>query len=309
MLKNSRARIGAGVIAFAVLGAAAPVAQAPSGAAPDNPSFGPLTVNPLKGNVYWTHGGTGGNNCNAGFIVGDRGVIVIDAKLNADSARQMLDAIATITAKPVTHVILTHSDGDHVNGLAAFPAGIAIIAHEGTKSELERAAAAGGRGAPPPAATPTQVVRGGGESLAIDGVKLRLVHVAPAHTSGDLAVFLPDQRILFTGDLMATTRPEPLVHPEKGGTSDGFVQSYRAMIALGAETIVTGHGVLVTNADLQKRMTETEARRDRVRTLVAQGRSLEEVRQALGEPVTVAGPGGRGAVASLTEIIYRELAK
>jgi glyoxylase-like metal-dependent hydrolase (beta-lactamase superfamily II) len=264
-------------------------------------------VNPLKGNVYWTQGGTGGNNCNTGFVVGDRGVIVIDAKLNAESARLMLDAIRTITAKPVTHVILTHSDGDHVNGLAAFPAGITVIAHEGAESELERAFAAGGRGAPPVSAAPTEVVRGSGESLTIDGVKLRLVHVAPAHTSGDLAVFFHDQRILFTGDLMATTRPEPLVHTEKGGTSDGFVQSYRAMIALGAETIVTGHGVLVTNVDLQKRMMGTEARRDRVRALVAQGKSLEEVRQELGDPVTVAGPGGRGAVASLTEIIYHEL--
>jgi hypothetical protein len=181
MLKDSLARIGVGVIAFAILGTVALVAQAPGGAPPpDNPSFGPLIVNPLKGNVYWTQGGTGGNNCNTGFVVGDRGVIVIDAKLNAESARLMLDAIRTITAKPVTHVILTHSDGDHVNGLAAFPAGITVIAHEGAKSELERAFAAGGRGAPPVSAAPTEVVRGSGESLTIDGVKLRLVHVAPA---------------------------------------------------------------------------------------------------------------------------------
>jgi len=274
-----------------------------------NPSFGPLVVNALRADVYWTQGGVNGNNSNTGFIIGDRGVIVIDAKVNADSARLMLDEIGTITTRPVTHVILTHSDGDHINGLSAFPPGVVVVAHENTKRELERMASTGGRGAPPPGAIPTQLVRTGRESLNIHGVNLVLVHVAPAHTSGDLAVFLPEQKVLFTGDLMATTRPEPLVHPEKGGTSDGFVQSYRALIALGAETIVTGHGTLVTNVDLQKRMMETQARRDRVAALVAEGKSLEAVKTELGDPQTVPGPGGRGGIPPLSEIIYNELKK
>jgi alkyl sulfatase BDS1-like metallo-beta-lactamase superfamily hydrolase len=51
----------------------------------------------LKGKRLLDAGGTGGNNCNTGFVVGDRGVIVIDAKLNAESAKLMLDAIAKIT--------------------------------------------------------------------------------------------------------------------------------------------------------------------------------------------------------------------
>jgi hypothetical protein len=98
MSTDSLARICVGVIAFATWGAVAVVA--PGGAAPpDNPSFDPLTVNPPKGNAYWTQGGTGGNNCNTGCLVGDRGVIVIDAKLNAQSAKLMPDAIGTITTK------------------------------------------------------------------------------------------------------------------------------------------------------------------------------------------------------------------
>jgi hypothetical protein len=66
---------------------------------------------------------------------------------------------------------------------------------------------------------------------------------------------------------------------------------------------LTIHGV-------QKRMTDIQARRDRVRALGALGKSLEEVRRALGDPVTVPGPGGRAnAVASLTAIIYHERVK
>ncbi len=84
----------------------------------------PLSVKPLNGGGYWTQGGAGGNT---GIIVGKDGVIVIDAKTTPASAKEMLAEIAKITPKPVTTVILTHSDGDHVNGLAAFPAGLTII--------------------------------------------------------------------------------------------------------------------------------------------------------------------------------------
>ena len=284
--------------------------QAPPGGA-GNPSFGPLVVKTLKNGVYWTQGGTGGNNCNTGFVVGDTGVIVVDAKLNPESAQAMLAEIAKVTPKPVTHVILTHSDGDHTNGLSAFPKGITIIAHQNTLKEMEAAVQAGGRGAPAREYMPTQLVTKNNEVLTINGVRLNLIHVAPAHTSGDLAVFLPDQKTIFAGDIMATTRPEPLVHREKGGTSGGFVDFYRAMTALDVDTIVTGHGELVTKADLQKRMTEVQEKQAKITAMVGRGQSLEDIKTALGESAAAtAPPGGRGpAIASLTEIIYAEVKK
>src|SRR5436853_6195100 len=97
----------------------------------------PLSVKELNGGVYWTQGGAGGNT---GIIVGKDGVIVIDAKTTPASAKDMLAEIAKITPKPVTTVILTHSDGDHVNGLAAFPAGLTIISQENCKKEMEASA-------------------------------------------------------------------------------------------------------------------------------------------------------------------------
>src|ERR1019366_9957722 len=69
------------------------------GGAPAPP---PLKVAALTGGAYWTSGGAGGNT---GFIVGDNGVIVIDAKMTAESAKEVLAEIAKITPKPVTHII------------------------------------------------------------------------------------------------------------------------------------------------------------------------------------------------------------
>jgi alkyl sulfatase BDS1-like metallo-beta-lactamase superfamily hydrolase len=66
-------------------------------AAPQAPPAEPLSIHLIKGGVYWTRGGAGGNT---GFIVGKDGVIVFDAKMTPDSAKEMLAAIAKITAKP-----------------------------------------------------------------------------------------------------------------------------------------------------------------------------------------------------------------
>src|SRR5579864_8485668 len=172
------------------------------------PAPAPLMVHQLKPNVYWIEGGGG----NSGVIVGDKGVIVVDAKTTAAQGKELLDDIAKITPKPVTTVILTHSDGDHVNGLASFPAGITIIAHENNKKEQDAALAAGGRGAPPAGHLPTQTVSKNKENLKIDGVKLQVFHWAPAHTSGDLVVYLPSEKIVFTGDIIAMQLPDPLIH-------------------------------------------------------------------------------------------------
>lgn len=153
----------------------------------------------------------------------------------------MLDDIAKITPQPVTTVILTHSDGDHVNGLASFPKGATIIAPENNKKEQEAALAAGGRGAPPADHLPTQVVTKNKESRKIDGVKVEVLHGAPAHTSGDLVVYLPDQKIVFTGDII-TTQPDALIHLEKNGSSEGWNTTTKGIVALNADQFVPGHG-------------------------------------------------------------------
>ena len=78
-----------------------------------------LTMKQLKPNVWVGLGGSGGNST---IIIGDTGVIVVDAKQTEQGAKDLLAEIAKITPKPVKTVILTHSDGDHVNGLVAYPA-------------------------------------------------------------------------------------------------------------------------------------------------------------------------------------------
>jgi cyclase len=223
----------------------------------------------------------------------------------------VLDEIAKITPKPVSTVIETHSDGDHVNGLASFPTGITIIAHENNKKEQDTALAAGGRGAPPAGHLPTQTISKNKDDLKINGEKIEVLHWANAHTSGDLVVFLPAEKIVFTGDIIST-QPDALIHLEKNGSSEGWVTTAKGIGALNAEQFVPGHGNVQTKAEVQKRATDVAAKREKIKGLVAQGKTLDDIRTAVGDPPPAQGKGGgKGGPAfpSFTEVVYQELTK
>src|SRR5438552_10657825 len=107
-------RFGLAVVACGALATSARAQQAP-------PAPPALTMKMLKPDVWVGLGGAGGNST---IIIGKTSVIVVDAKQTVPGAKDLLAQIAKITPKPVTTAIITHSDGDHVNGLAAFPPGI-----------------------------------------------------------------------------------------------------------------------------------------------------------------------------------------
>lgn len=266
-----------------------------------------LMVHKLKDNVYWLEGGGG----NTGVIIGNNGVIIVDAKTTEAAGKQIVDEVAKLTPKPITHVIFTHSDGDHVNGIAAFPAGITVVAQEKCKEEIEKAISAGGRGAAPKNAVPTMAISKSPDNVTFDGVKLRLLHWVPAHTSGDLVIYLPTEKIVFTGDIIAANRPDPIIHTEKGGTSAGWVTTAKGIAALDSNEFVPGHGDLQSKADIEKRLNDTVTKRDKIESLIKQGKSLDDIRAATGDQPAPQGRGGRGgpAFASLTDIVYQESQK
>jgi glyoxylase-like metal-dependent hydrolase (beta-lactamase superfamily II) len=265
----------------------------------------PLKVSKIKDNLYWVQGGVGSND---GVIVGTTGVIVVDTKTTADSEKGVIAEIAKITPKAVNTAIISHSDGDHVNGLAAFPAGLTIIAQENCKKEME--ASAGSRNPAPQDRLPTKTYNKT-DNLTIDGVRLRLYHWAPGHTSGDTIVYLPDQKVVFGGDLLVTTRPDTGIHLDKNGSAAGWIENAKGMLGLDADTYLTGHGDVMTKADVQKKLDFIQDKYNKIKAMAAQGKSLDEIKTSFGEPTATPPPNPNGAppAATLTEVIYKEVAK
>jgi cyclase len=269
-----------------------------------------ISVTQLRDGVYFAEPNAGGN---AGFIVGDNGVIVFDATTSPALGKLLLAEIAKVTPKPVTTVILSHSDGDHTSGLASFPTGLTIIAHENCKADL--VATANTRNPFPQDHLPNKTLTKS-ETVTIDGVKLQILHFAAAHTSGDLQLYLPQQKIVFTGDVIATNccgnvrgpQVYTLIHPQKNGSGEGWVRTVKGLLALNADTYLPGHGEVQTKADVQQRFDRVETRFNAVKKLVAQGKTLEQVKQAL--PDTGLDPSlDPVQFPDFTTVVYNELTR
>ena len=288
---------------LSVAGFLAALLVLPGVAAAQQPPAAAFQVHQLTPNVYWVEGGGG----NSGIVVGNHGVIVIDAKMTPAGGKELLADVAKITPKPVTTVILTHSDIDHIGGLASFPTGLTIIAHKNDLKEQEEALKKGGRGAPSPDHLPNKIVGSNKEDLTIDGIRFELLHWAPAHTSGDLVVFLPAEKIVFTGDIIATTFHGPLIHQPKGGTSLGWIASTKGILGLDATRFVPGHGDVQNKAEIRKRLSDAETERAEIEKLVAKGESLQQIEAAVGDPAPGAAGGQGPHFPSYCEVVYREL--
>ena len=143
---------------------------------------------------------------------------------------------------------------------------------------------------------PNQVTTKKKEAVTIDGVKLELYHFAPAHTSGDLIVYLPAQKVVSTGDIVVTNRADdnPNIHFEKNGSTEGWLENVKGMIALNADAYVTGHGDVLTKADLQRKLAATTERRNKIAAMVKEGKTLEQIKAALPD-APAPGAAARGA--------------
>ena len=265
----------------------------------------PIKVTEVKDNIYFVQGGAGSNN---GFIVGKNGVILVDTKITPASEKDVLSEVTKVTPKPVTAAIITHSDGDHVNGLAALPASVTVIAQENCKAEMQ--ASAGSRNPAPQDRLPSKTYAKT-DKLTIDGVHVRLYHWAPAHTSGDTIAYFPDQKVVFGGDILTTNanQPNPLIHLEKHGSAAGWIENVKGMLALNADTYLTGHGDVMTKADVQKKLDFVQDKHNKIKTMAAMGKSLDEIKTSLGESTAPPQPNANGALPAptFTEVIYKEV--
>jgi len=264
----------------------------------ERPQMPPVAAEQIRGGLYLVRGGSGANTA---FYITKSAVFAVDAKMTADSAAGMLAEIAEQTSAPVTTVIITHSDGDHINGLPGFPKGLDIISHKNCKADIEKAADT------LPALKdyiPNTVVDQNLLTLykGTDGW-IDLAYFGPAHTSGDLVVWFPREEAVFVGDLLFVGR-DPLIHRHKNGNSFGYVKTLRALLDLTprVDIFLSGHADPLGRTDVEGLISAMEEKQAKVKALVDEGRSLDEVKTAFG----IEDPPGR-RWPSLVETIYLEL--
>jgi glyoxylase-like metal-dependent hydrolase (beta-lactamase superfamily II) len=226
---------------------------------------------------------------NTGVIVGDDSVMVIDTQATPVMAREVIKRIRTVTSKPVKYVVLSHYHAVRVLGASAYRPQ-EIIASQTTldlireRGKQDMASEIGrfprlfrGKESIPGLTWPTIAFRQE-MTLMMGKLEVRIIHAGPGHTAGDTIVWIPSQKVLFSGDLVEY----------KAGiyTGDAHLEQWPATLAklsaLKPKALVPGRGpALKSAADSQKaiRFTQDFVRGllDSARRGVKAGKSLKEV--------------------------------
>lgn len=253
----------------------------------------PVSVQKISPHVYEVHGGAGAN---CSFIVGEKDVFVIDAKMSAESAGEMISLIKQTTDKPISHIILTHSDGDHVNGLSGFPGNLDIIAHANSLKYIEKANEGAVEKVPLPNVTFSDRM-----SMYSGKLRIDLIYFGPGHTDGDIVIFVPEDRVAILGDLFFRGR-DPLVHRIKNGNSFGLARALLEITGLDARIYLSGHAESADKIEIERLYKHIIEIQDKVKTMAGEGKTLDEIKKALGVPTE------KGFWPSFAEVIYQEIA-
>jgi glyoxylase-like metal-dependent hydrolase (beta-lactamase superfamily II) len=189
-----------------------------------------------------------GNNATFGLIATEDGAVLIDAGGSYLGAEQLHAAIRAVTDLPVTLVINTGGQ-DHRwlgNGYWAAQGARIVAAEAAVEDQAARASmqltmlsqliGEGLAGTEPVHASERFAER---LDLTVAGRTIEIVHAAPAHTPGDVLVWLPEERVVFTGDIVFTER---LLGVLEFSSSAGWVEAFEAMAALDPLHVVPGHG-------------------------------------------------------------------
>ncbi len=193
---------------------------------------------------------------NAGLIVGERSATVVDTLLVPSLTRPFAEAVRKATDLPVARVINTHHHHDHTGGNWAFAdaeryasaAARDLLIRKGKPMAVYRALL-------PRFAPEFEVVEIFPPTVTVDGAwaihdgrrEIRIIPAAPAHTYGDVMVYLPTEKVLFAADV-AFHYVTPLVSE---GSIEGWLRACDAVLALDAEVIVPGHGPVGTKKDFE----------------------------------------------------------
>jgi cyclase len=223
---------------------------------------------------------------NSGVVLTDEGVVVIDTQGPKGLAMALRQSLAQVTDSPVIFVVNTHYHGDHTFGNQYFTGGRAIIAHDNARKALIEKDPAhrerfksffGEESLAGFNLTPPDVTFSSTLSLRVGGRTFVIVHPGTAHTEGDAYVYMPEEKVVFTGDLLFKGRLPWL----GDGDSLGAIAALDKLLALDAEVYVPGHGPVAGRGDLHVYKGYLLDLRKEVKRLKDAGKTLDEVKKEI----------------------------
>ena len=246
MSEMRRTTVLAVLLAAGALSLVAAASQPPAQpATPSQAALAATKIEKVKDNLYMITGSdptdrsmfSGGNT---GVFITDTGVIVVDTKL-AGWGQVLLEKIKSVTDKPVTTIINSHTHGDHTGSNSGFPASVEIVAHENTKANMEKMDAFKGDNAKflPKKTYKDKLTLGSGKN------RVDLYYFGRGHTNGDTWIVYPSLRVMQTGDMFAW-KDAPVLDRNNGGSGLEYAATVGKALATvkDVDTLIVGHSPL-----------------------------------------------------------------
>jgi cyclase len=224
----------------------------------------------VRDDIYVIHNAFVPGNTTA--VITDEGVILVDDKFEID-LDNILRVLATVTDQPVRYVINTHHHADHSGGNAKLQArGVVAIASENARVRMVAGNLPG---------LPDFTIERRGQ-LYLGGKSAEIYWFGRAHTDGDVVVLFPDDRVLAAGDVFTLAPEAPqLIDYGGGGSAEEWTATVDGVLELDFDTVVPGHGGVVTKQAMYDFRDSTVRLRELARQLVRQNKSRAEIEAAM----------------------------
>jgi glyoxylase-like metal-dependent hydrolase (beta-lactamase superfamily II) len=231
----------------------------------------PMRVEQVKPNLYVVRGpfdpcapgGCSGRNADDGLLhePGDVAVrvtpegAIVDDKF-VQNVPDVMARIKSVTTQPIKYLLNSHHHADHIGGNGAvMDLGIEIIAHKNVRENIIKNKQPGA-----PRLTFTDQ-----EAIHLGGAEVRMLYFGRGHTNGDTVIFFPDLRTVHTGDLVIDGMP--VIDYDNGGSAIEFVTTLEKLMALDFDTVIPGHGRVLTRDDVRAYIPKLKTMNDRMREL------------------------------------------
>lgn len=251
-------------------------------AAPQERDFSKVEVTSAKlsEGVYMLTGAGG----NVGVSAGENGVFLVDDQY-APLTPKIKAAVVAISPKPIRFVLNTHWHGDHTGGNENLGGeGVLIVAHDNVRRRMSTEQFTelfGSKTPPSPERALPVVTFSDTVTFHLNGDEISAFHVAPAHTDGDSVVHFRKGNVIHMGDLFFNGN-YPFVDLSSGGSLEGVIAAADKVLTLCNENtrIIPGHGPVASKADLIAYRAVLVGLRDAIKSLLAAGKTLDEVKAA-----------------------------
>ena len=225
-------------------------ASQPPAAQPAGPRV--IDMEKLKDNLYVLTSSSPADRTtfsggNVAVFITDAGVTIVDSKLPGFGPT-IVDRVKSVTNKPITRIINTHTHGDHTGNDNFFGTSVDIVTHENTKTNMEKMDAFKGDNAKflPKKTYKDKLTVGSGKD------RIDLYYFGAGHTNGDTFIVFPALRVLHTGDMFAW-KDAPFCDLTNGGSCVALPRTLQKVVAgiKDVDTIIPGHSPMMAPKDLE----------------------------------------------------------